>query len=207
MQRKTHIAFGLLLFFLCYMLGLPLVYAFAAGFAAFLPDIDWMMDKLWFKRSPIKRLWRAVFKSSSMHRTILHNVWAMLFFVLVAGFISGWNVWLMIAVGIGYASHLILDALTVSGVYFLWPYGDERMFKKRRFFVHGPAVTGSIAESALFLVIMLANGLLFNLSLYHQLFVSALNHSWTDAAVLIAIGTTVVFSFVLLISRTISKIF
>ncbi|MCS7123618.1 MAG: hypothetical protein RMJ17_03555, partial [Candidatus Aenigmarchaeota archaeon] len=74
MQKKTHLAFGLFLASLFFTLGMPFQYVILIGFIAFFPDIDWLMDKIWFKENSLfKKIWFKIFKSKSIHRTFLHN--------------------------------------------------------------------------------------------------------------------------------------
>lgn len=70
----THISFGVLVASILYSFGVDFIYIIVIGFTTFLPDIDWLMNKLCFKKDGIiKRIWYSVFKIS-MHRTILHNI-------------------------------------------------------------------------------------------------------------------------------------
>lgn len=103
-----------------------------------------------------------------MHRTFLHNIWAMLFFTGIFAYFSHWNLLVIFATVIGYSSHLLLDSLTVSGIYWLWPYGDEKIFDKRRFYKNGRFVTGGDSEKVIFYFVIIAGGGLMGLSLYKQ---------------------------------------
>lgn len=142
MQKRTHLAFALFLGSIAFALGLPLSSTILIGVSAFFPDIDWLMDKIWFKPDSVfKRLWHGVFKQG-MHRTILHNIWALLVFVLIIGYFSVWSLIAMLAVFIGYVSHLIMDSMTKTGIHWLWPYGDKKTTGTDRFYVKGNITTG-----------------------------------------------------------------
>lgn len=84
-----------------------------------------------------------------MHRTILHNVWAMAVFVLLFGFFSTWSFVTILAVFIGYSSHLIMDSMTKSGIHWLWPYGDKKTTGTDRFYVKGSITTGKSESEVL----------------------------------------------------------
>ncbi|HEC86795.1 MAG TPA: metal-dependent hydrolase [Thermoplasmatales archaeon] len=210
MQKKTHIAFGLLFFSIFYLMGLPFEYSILIGFMAFIPDIDWLMDKLWFKEdSLVKRVWYKLFRTRSMHRTSLHNVWAMLFFVILFGYLSNWNLLVIFATLIGYSSHLILDSLTVSGIYWLWPYGDERIFDKKRFYKNGKFVTGSLAEKSIFSLLIIVGGILLGLGLYKQNAIQGedLVQIIITLLIMIIVGIVLIQKFVKTISKATSRIF
>jgi membrane-bound metal-dependent hydrolase YbcI (DUF457 family) len=113
MQKKTHLAFGLMLASIFFYFGMPFQYTLLIGFIAFFPDIDWLVDKLWFKEDSVfKKMWFTIFKSKSIHRTFLHNIWAMIFLVILFGYFSK-DILTMFGVFIGYLSHLLMDSLTV----------------------------------------------------------------------------------------------
>ncbi len=120
MKLKTHIAFGLffgVLFYYFLDFGFELV--LITGFAAFLPDFDFtLQNKLGF---------------SGVHRKLCHNIWFMILvsfvvFVLFGSFI------LSLGIIIGIISHFVADSLTVSGIYWVYPYGK----KGKKFHTSGP---------------------------------------------------------------------
>ncbi len=211
MQKRTHIIFGLFFFSLFHFLGLPFEYSLLVGVAAFFPDIDWLMDKVWFKRdSPVKKLWGWLFKSRSMHRTLLHNIWAMLFFVLVSGYLSNWNLLTIFAVALGYFSHLLLDSITLSGIYWLWPYGDERFFGEKKFFVNGSFRTGSLSEKFVFIVIFVVSSLLLGFGFCHGNYSALLRQGiyniLTYLAILIFIGAIFLKVLLAIVSKGTSRL-
>jgi membrane-bound metal-dependent hydrolase YbcI (DUF457 family) len=86
MQKKTHLLFGLFLASILFYFGIPLQYTILIGFISFVPDIDWLADKIWFKEDSLfKRIWYRIFKSKSLHRTFLHNIWFMIFIMIIFG--------------------------------------------------------------------------------------------------------------------------
>lgn len=210
MQKKTHLAFGLFFFSVFYLLGLPFEYSFLIGIVAFLPDIDWLMDKIWFKENSLaKKIWYRFFKSNSMHRTFLHNVWAMLFFTLVFVYFSHWSLLVIFATIVGYLSHLLLDSMTVSGVYWLWPYGDERIFGKRKLYKNGKFVTGSASEKVIFILLIISGGTFTGLGLYKQnpIPTQDIYHTILYVAVIILVGIVLMKKLVYGLSRATSRIF
>ncbi|HEX2098858.1 MAG TPA: metal-dependent hydrolase, partial [Rubrobacteraceae bacterium] len=58
------------------------------------------------------------------HRSFLHSLLALVLVTLVLGlplwWITGWPS-PMIAIGVGYGSHLFADMMTLGGVQFFWP--------------------------------------------------------------------------------------
>lgn len=103
-----------------------------------------------------------------MHRTLLHNVWALLFFVILLGYFSSFNPLVVFSAFIGYFSHLLLDCFTRSGIYWLWPYGDEKILGRKKFYKNGTFVTGSLQEKSVFSILVIAGGALLGLGLYKQ---------------------------------------
>lgn len=210
MQKKTHLAFGLFFFSIFYVLGLPFEYSFLIGFMAFFPDVDWLMDKIWFKEGSLaKRIWYKLFKSRSMHRTFLHNVWVMMFFILIFGYFSNWNLLVIFATFVGYGSHLLLDSFTISGIYWFWPYGDERIFGKRKFYKNGRFVTGSTSEKIIFSVLIVVGGGLMGLGLYKQNPIQTTDIYQTIISIIliIFIGIALMNRFVKELSKATSRMF
>lgn len=109
MMRRTHAAAGLMIGFglgAYYQLPLPeaFVIALITETAALIPDLD--------------------LKLKIKHRGLTHSLLA-LFVIAALGFwisfqIQDMKIWMSLAVG--YASHLILDMLTVYGIELFYPY-------------------------------------------------------------------------------------
>ena len=204
-------AFGLFLASILFLLGVSLVYVFVVGFVSFIPDIDWLMDKVWFSGDSLfKRFWFKVFKSKSIHRKLLHNVWFMLFFMALFGYFSGWDLLVVFSVMIGYVSHLFMDSLTRSGVYWLWPYGDENIFSRQRFYWKGKFVTGKLEEKFLYSVLVVAGGVIFGLGFYRNYYFSIggdLYQTLLIVAILVVVGVFLMEVLVKEISRALSRMF
>ncbi|MBU3896494.1 MAG: metal-dependent hydrolase [Nanoarchaeota archaeon] len=127
MQKYTHLIFALLVFLLLnYILHFPLYLALFAFVGAMFPDLDLKFGKL--------------------HRKLLHNVWVLLIILFVlfrTGLID--NIF-AIVFSIGFVSHLVLDGLTVSGIYPFWPI--------EKFRIRGSAKTGKASEYLIFVIIL-----------------------------------------------------
>ena len=161
MQKKTHIAFGVLLFaILTSIFSMNWTLAVFAALGAFFPDIDWLLDKKYIPAIIKKYTWNLIFKVG-IHRTLLHNVWVLTIATYLFLLLSGsWAASTAFAVGI--ISHLIADSITLSGIYWLWPFGDNRIFgQKRYFFINGPVKTGGASEYAFQTAVYIVSGILF----------------------------------------------
>ena len=144
MQKKTHLLFGFLLFLVAYhFFNISPVLALFATFGAYFPDIDYLIDKKWFPKFLKRLTWTAVFKRG-MHRTLLHNVWMLGLFTFIFYYLS--NVTYALIFAMGYFSHLFMDSFTKSGIYWIWPFGDKKLFKRKRLHFKGLMVTGSFSE-------------------------------------------------------------
>jgi len=165
MQKKTHLAFGLMLASIFFFFGMSFQYTVLIGFVSFFPDIDWLVN-FWLKEdSMFKKIWFKIFKNKSIHRTFLHNIWAMIFLIILFGYFSR-DILTMIGLFIGYISHLFMDSLTISGIYWLWSYGDEKVFRKRKFYKNGEFITGELKEKILFSLFVILGGIFFGLGFY-----------------------------------------
>jgi len=120
MRLLTHVAFGLFLGTLFYyFLDIDFSFILLAGFAAFLPDIDWRMQYSWHM--------------GNAHRKVLHNVWFLVVMMILTYLLSH-NLFPVLGVVIGFVSHLIADAFTVMGVFWLYPLGKD----SQKYFLNGP---------------------------------------------------------------------
>jgi len=118
----------------------------AAAFGALLPDIDHPQSTLGRMIKPISWVLHSIFG----HRTVTHSL---LFLVIITSFL--WTAFpdhLFIAIGIciGVISHLILDALTASGIPLLYP-----LKTKIRFLFY--TRTGSFTELVFFVLLVITN--------------------------------------------------
>ena len=156
MMGRTHAMAGIATLWLLEPLDLitletvvPLVTA--ALFGAFLPDLDASESKL--KRLSVGGITPFVPLSVALnrafgHRGLLHSAAGLAIATLVCSLPTGyWLGWpAAVALFLGYASHLLADAMTKSGIPLLYP-------KRRRYYVlpRGWRVTtGSLAEDAIF---------------------------------------------------------
>ncbi len=142
MLAKTHVAFGILggLVTLRYfsvsneLLFIALVIA-----GVFLPDIDHPKSKV-NNSLKVTKIVPLVFG----HRGFFHSIFAALLISVGLwywlGFVYGFGVF------VGYLSHLISDALTVSGVGFLNPIAHYKM--------RGPVETGTLLETIVFFAVV-----------------------------------------------------
>ena len=158
MQRQTHLIFSLLFFSVAFTIfKLDLGYSLFCGFGAFFPDIDFLIDKRWLTADhPVKEIWRS-FTHSGIHRTLLHNVWALTVSTIVIGFLLK-NILVALVYALGFISHLALDSMTRTGIYWLYPYKEKFVFK-------GPISTGSNQERMLMLFIALITGIILAIGL------------------------------------------
>jgi len=112
LKRRTHLLFGVgstLFFFSKSGVGiLPLALVSAAG--ALIPDADLV----------------------AKHRSLMHNVFSLLLFSLTVntaslalGYGAGESLTLASAGAFSYATHLLLDSLTVRGVNLFWPLASR----------------------------------------------------------------------------------
>lgn len=141
---RTHFAFGLLigLLSLKFLVVSPkwLFVAIVAVASSF-PDID----------HPRSRISRLLFPVSWLiswvvsHRGVLHSIFPIIGLYFLFEYL-GFN-YIGIAISIGYLSHLIGDALTYSGIDFLYPVS--------RFKISGPISTGGLLELIIFVVIVI----------------------------------------------------
>lgn len=142
MLAKTHVAFGILagLLTLQYahvsnqLLFIALVVA-----GVFLPDVDHPTSKVNNTMKVTK-----IIPFFFAHRGFFHSIFAaLLVFAILwkfVGFIYGFGLF------VGYLSHLLSDAMTVSGVNFLHPIG--------KFKIRGPVQTGTFMETIVFLAVI-----------------------------------------------------
>lgn len=135
MRGTTHAVIGANVIWLPYLLGLTIApwYFLIGALAALLPDLDASESKIknlklgiYVGRSKIwfKPFWLIAFVISKIfrHRGVLHSL--ILVLILSIGLMliiprEFSNITLMII--LGYLSHLAMDALTKSGIEFLWP--------------------------------------------------------------------------------------
>jgi inner membrane protein len=142
MLAKTHVAFGILAGLLTLKFAViqnQLLFIALVILGVFLPDVD-------HSESKVNRTLKVtkVIPFFFSHRGFFHSIFAAaLVFAAVwywLGFIYGFGLF------VGYLSHLLSDALTVSGVNFLHPVA--------KFKIRGPVQTGTIVETIVFLLVI-----------------------------------------------------
>jgi membrane-bound metal-dependent hydrolase YbcI (DUF457 family) len=77
------------------------------------------------------------------HRGIFHTIWPVLLILIVNFVFMKYSI---LALAIGYGSHLIADSLTVFGVAPIYPISEKR--------IRGPIKTGSFTEFCIAAVIL-----------------------------------------------------
>ena len=153
MRCHTHAAAGLVFGLVGLKYGLA---AFAEPgfllftiFGALLPDIDHPKSKLGRKIPILPKLLK--------HRGMTHSIFGcvlsatLLFLLLNFIGIGAWSVAVM-ALLLGFTSHLVLDSLNPTGIHWLRPF--------HKLHVKGPIGTGGIGESAVFVLLVFALGFL-----------------------------------------------
>jgi inner membrane protein len=142
MMFFSHAAFGLLAgiggcaFTGCSSL---LVFVAISSTAALLPDMDHTSSFLGRRLKPFSIIFRFLFR----HRGLLHSFLPA--FLLYGALALTTTTEIASAAFIGYASHLILDALTPQGVRPFWPL---------KYRIRGPIRTKSIGEKVLFTLLV-----------------------------------------------------
>jgi inner membrane protein len=133
MLARTHASAALLVSLIIaerYGLGIPFILA-GVLFSA-LPDLDTPKSAVGRRIRPVS----TTIKLLIGHRTFIHSVWPWaLLFLLIYPF----SIDVALGIGVGYLTHLLLDALTRSGVQPFYPFPYK---------VRGPLKTGGIVENA-----------------------------------------------------------
>ena len=132
----------------------PLIITASVG--ALLPDLDAAESKI--KHLSLARVKPLVPLSSALHGTLGHR--SLLHSLLglgIAAFISSplliwWDWQLSLALVLGYASHLLTDAATKSGIPLLYPKKKRYHLLPRRWRI----TTGSLAEEVVFTLFAVA---------------------------------------------------
>ena len=102
----------------------------AAAASSLLPDADYPKSWLGHQLGSISQDLHRFFG----HRSFLHSLLALVLVTAVIGLPLWWIVGRpspMIAVGVGYGSHLFADMMTLGGVQLFWPSGLIAVFPGR----------------------------------------------------------------------------
>lgn len=127
------------------------VLAVAAAFGALLPDLDASESKIKHLKIPNTQikpflLPALIVSRSDQHRGLLHSLTGLGMITLLSTPAMWWAGWAPVtALFLGYASHLVADAATKSGIRLLYP-------DSKRFHLLRPSwrfTTGSMAEEVL----------------------------------------------------------
>ncbi|MDP3919041.1 MAG: metal-dependent hydrolase [Nanoarchaeota archaeon] len=143
MMWRTHLLFALvsgLIVLQFYESPNPYLFLTVFCFFGLVPDIDHSDSKFGKKLGPISTFIQIILG----HRGILHSIFP-IFLIVGVGWYFG-ILWLGLAAGGGYLTHLISDSLTVSGVKFLGPLGLD---------VRGIFHTGGILEAGLIVILLI----------------------------------------------------
>lgn len=146
MMYKTHLVFGIFLFLLIYaffQVTSPIIFFVFLLFGSLFPDLDAHDSKLGSKIFPISLFLK--------HRGMFHTVFLLLLFSSLIYFIFPTKMFYL-AFGIGFLSHLILDALNYAGIRPFYPI--------HHFEVKGFVKIHSFGEYVLFfsLIVFIAAG-------------------------------------------------
>jgi len=135
MQKKTHLAFGLLIFTIFFYFDKQSVIYFWAPFiGAVVPDLDIL---------EFFRKW---------HRVLFHNIIFLWICVIALWLIRLPSVAIEMFT-LGFISHILLDCMTVTGINILQPFSQEPNIK---WFIE----TGSWMDYAVFVLLVFISGII-----------------------------------------------
>jgi membrane-bound metal-dependent hydrolase YbcI (DUF457 family) len=140
MLFRTHLVFGILVFFLLnYLLLIPnkVLFFIFVIIGAIVVDIDLKNSKVG------KNLFFRPFQFFIKHRGMVHSL---IFGIIIGVLIASVNQWAGFGFFAGFMSHLFLDFLTASGIEFFWPW------KKK---IGLGIKTGGIIEEIFFVLVLL----------------------------------------------------
>ena len=144
---RTHFAFGLLIgllslnFFNQIFVGPKWLFVLIVAVASSFPDIDHPRSRISKLLFPVS--WIISWVAS--HRGVFHSVFPIIGLYFLFDYL-GFS-FVGIAIGLGYLSHLIGDALTYNGIDFLYPIS--------RFKIAGPISTGGLLEMIVYVIIVI----------------------------------------------------
>lgn len=151
MRSNTHILLGILagsVYFHYYPakgLILQILFSLALIFGVLLPDIDEAHSTIGQRAGWLSKFIQSVFK----HRGLFHSVWAILILYLLFAVVLkkyfALNPFILMGFLVGYAAHLLGDAITVNGIKPFYPFGLT---------IRGPVRTGKFSEVLVSLLII-----------------------------------------------------
>ncbi len=143
MRSNTHTLLGILagsVYFHYYPnhnLVLQILFSLALIFGVLLPDIDEAHSTIGQRAGFVSKLIQKLFK----HRGLFHSVWMILILYALFQFVVSKyflvNNFVLMGFLVGYAAHLLGDAITVNGIKPFYPLGLT---------VRGPVRTGKLSE-------------------------------------------------------------
>ena len=142
MLFRTHLAFGVLIFFILnHFLLIPnkILFFIFVVIGAIIVDIDLSNSKVG------KNLLLRPFQFFIKHRGMVHSL---IFGLFISVLIVSLSQWAGFGFFVGFMSHLFLDSLTASGIEFFWPW------KKR---IGLGIKTGGIIEEIFFVLVLLTD--------------------------------------------------
>ncbi|MDP2947615.1 MAG: metal-dependent hydrolase [Nanoarchaeota archaeon] len=142
MLFRTHLAFGILVFFLLnQVLLIPnkILFFIFVAIGAIVVDVDLKNSKVG------KNILLRPFQFFIKHRGMVHSF---LFGIVVGVLIAGLSQWAGFGFFAGFMSHLFLDFTTAKGIEFFWPWK-----KKTGLWIK----TGGIVEEIFFVLILLTD--------------------------------------------------
>lgn len=145
MMFYTHLAFSFLIALLItkiLTIEQEIFFIVIVCFFGTFPDIDTYKSKIGRKLPVISFFMNLIFR----HRRLFHSLFIPILLYLV--FLAIGYEFISLAILIGYASHIILDAITKSGIQLLWPF-----FSRIRGFIR----TNSMLEKILFLFLCIVD--------------------------------------------------
>lgn len=125
--------------------------AVCAVLGALLPDLDASESKIKHLKIPGTKFKPFLLPSQVVHRTdqhrgLLHSFWGLGMFTIITTPLLFWTEWApVVALLLGYSSHLLGDAATKSGIRLFYP----NKFRFHLLPLHLRFTTGSFAENAL----------------------------------------------------------
>ena len=150
MRYRTHLAFGILLGVLSVKHGFFSI-SFGHGFlllvllGSLLPDLDKKKSKISHKIPILPR----VLEFFAGHRGVYHSIFGCLATALVLSplFAFSWGKALVLAICLGFLSHLLIDSINPKGIRWFRPLSSMK--------VKGPVKVGGFWEDVLFVFFLM----------------------------------------------------
>lgn len=130
MKIKYHIAFSAFFSGILYLIFRSLVLAYVSFLSGIFIDIDHFADYLieFGFKFDLKEFFHIYTEKLNKKTYILLHSWELLFVLLTASWLAGWNGWIT-GIFIGFGQHIILDHLNkphIKWLYsFLWRWNNK----------------------------------------------------------------------------------